>query len=77
MRKDEFNFDVIVTAERGNYLKYKDEDLTVEKVGKPVRIIFSKKGNIPEFEELPLEDEEVEVTEEKPAKKTTRKKASK
>jgi len=54
MRVDEFKFEVIVTADRGYYLKYKDADLLPEKVGKPIRMIFSKTGIIPEMEEVAL-----------------------
>lgn len=84
MHISEFKEETIVTAERGMYLKYKNEELTVDKVGKPERIIFSKKAIIPEFEELPLdfEDtiekvEEEQVVEEDTTEKSTKKKSSK
>ena len=87
MRRDDFNTEVIVTAERGMYLKLKEEPENENKLGKPERIIFSKRGIIPEFIELPLDmdvpsensnaelAEEVEPTTKKT--KSTRKKSSK
>ena len=43
----------IITADRGKYLVPKNlpEDITLEDMGKPVRIIFDNTGVIPEFEE--------------------------
>lgn len=43
----------IITADRGKYLVPKNlpEDITLEDMGKPVRIIFDNTGIIPEFEE--------------------------
>ena len=43
----------IITADTGKYLIPKNlpEDITLEDVGKPVRIIFDNTGVIPEFEE--------------------------
>lgn len=84
MRIDKFDFETIVTAERGMFLKYKDETMTVEKVGKPERIIFSNKGIIPELEELPLEYDGIvntvelkEEVKEETKPKTSKKKSSK
>ena len=43
----------IITSDRGKYLVPKNlpEDITLEDMGKPVRIIFDNTGIIPEFEE--------------------------
>ena len=43
----------IITADRCKYLVPKNlpEDITLEDMGKPVRIIFDNTGIIPEFEE--------------------------
>lgn len=43
----------IITADRGKYLIPKNlpENITLEDMGKPVRIIFDNTGVIPEFEE--------------------------
>ena len=43
----------IITADRGKYLIPKNlpEDISLEDIGKPVRIIFDNTGVIPEFEE--------------------------
>lgn len=43
----------IITADRGKYLVPKNlpEDITMENMGKPVKIIFDNTGVIPEFEE--------------------------
>lgn len=43
----------IITADRGKYLIPKNlpEDMSLEDMGKPVRIIFDNTGIIPEFEE--------------------------
>ena len=76
MRVDEFNNETIITAERGMFLKLVDEPDEENKFGKPERIIFSKKGNIPEFKEVPLNVETV-VEEVKKEKKATKKKSTK
>lgn len=54
MIKNEFVKEVIITAERGNYLKITNLENSEEIIGKPERIIFSKKGIIPEVEEINL-----------------------
>ena len=43
----------IITADTGKYLIPKNlpENITLEDMGKPVRIIFDNTGVIPEFEE--------------------------
>ena len=43
----------IITADTGKYLIPKNlpENITLEDMGKPVRIIFDNAGTIPEFEE--------------------------
>ena len=43
----------IITADTGKYLVPKNlpEDISLEDMGKPVRIIFDNTGVIPEFEE--------------------------
>ena len=43
----------IITADNGKYLIPKNlpENITLEDMGKPVRIIFDNTGLIPEFEE--------------------------
>lgn len=43
----------IITADRGKYLVPKNlpENITLEDMGKPVRMIFDNTGVIPEFEE--------------------------
>lgn len=48
----------IITADRGKYLVPKNlpEDITLEDMGKPVRIIFDNTGIIPEFEEREVEE---------------------
>ena len=48
----------IITADRGKYLVSKNlpEDITLEDMGKPVRIIFDNTGIIPEFEEREVEE---------------------
>lgn len=48
----------IITADRGKYLIPKNlpEDITLEDMGKPVRIIFDNTGVIPEFEEREVEE---------------------
>lgn len=47
----------IITADRGKYLVPKNlpENITLEDMGKPVRIIFDNTGVIPEFEEREVE----------------------
>lgn len=76
MKIDDFGEDVIVTAERGCYLKFKADTVTEDIVGQPERIIFSKRGIIPEFVEVPLSTVVTEEPQKKPAK-TTKKKSSK
>lgn len=53
MKISNFKTDTIVTADRGKYLVPKNlpENITLEDMGKPVRIIFDNTGDIPEFEE--------------------------
>lgn len=53
MKISNFKTDTIVTADRGKYLVPKNlpENITLEDMGKPVRIIFDNTGVIPEFEE--------------------------
>ena len=46
----------IITADKNKYLKLKDVANSEQSFGKPVRIIFSNEGEIPEFEELDLEN---------------------
>ena len=48
----------IITADRGKYLVPKNlpENITLEDMGKPIRIIFDNTGNIPEFEEREVEE---------------------
>lgn len=48
----------IITADRGKYLVPKNlpENITLEDMGKPVRIIFDNTGVIPEFEEREVEE---------------------
>ena len=48
----------IITADRGKYLVPKNlpEDITLEDMGKPVRIIVDNTGIIPEFEEREVEE---------------------
>lgn len=48
----------IITADRGKYLVPKNlpEDISLEDMGKPVRIIFDNTGVIPEFEEREAEE---------------------
>ena len=50
---DTFKNNTIITADAGKYLVPKNlpEDITLEDMGKPVRIIFDNTGIIPEFEE--------------------------
>lgn len=55
---DKYKNETIVTSERGKFLKLKEVENSEELLGKPERIIFSNKGNIPEFEELDLIEEE-------------------
>ena len=54
MTKNEFIKEIIITAERGNYLKIANLENSEERIGKPERIIFSKEGIIPEVEEINL-----------------------
>lgn len=54
MTKNEFVKEIIITAERGNYLKIANLENSEEIIGKPERIIFSKEGIIPEVEEINL-----------------------
>lgn len=54
MTKNEFAKEIIITAERGNYLKIANLENSEEIIGKPERIIFSKEGIIPEVEEINL-----------------------
>ena len=54
MTKNEFVKEVIITAERGNYLKIANLENSEEIIGKPERIIFSKEGIIPQVEEINL-----------------------
>ena len=53
MKISNFKTDTIVTADRGKYLIPKNlpEDISLEDMGKPIRIIFDNTGVIPEFEE--------------------------
>lgn len=53
MTTDTLKNNTIITAERGKYLIPKNlpEGVTLEDIGKPVRIIFDNTGIIPEFEE--------------------------
>ena len=51
MTKSNFKDVTIVTAERNRFLKLKDNEDSVNLIGKPIRIIFSNTENIPEFEE--------------------------
>ena len=54
MTKNEFAKEIIITAERGSYLKIANLENSEEIIGKPERIIFSKDGIIPEVEEINL-----------------------
>lgn len=56
MHISKFINDTIVTADKNKYLKLKDVANSEQSFGKPVRIIFSNEGEIPEFEELDLEN---------------------
>lgn len=67
MKISKFTFDTIVTAEEGMYLKPKGSRVSL---GKPTRIIFSNKGDIPDLVELPLDTDETPT-------KTTRRKSKK
>lgn len=51
MKIDNFINNVIITADRGKYLSLKDNKNSTDLLGKPERIILSKQGKIPEFEE--------------------------
>lgn len=53
MQISKFKNNTIITADKGKYLIPKNlpEDITLEDMGKPVRIIFDNTGIIPEFEE--------------------------
>ena len=72
MTIDKFNKVTVVTAERGKFLKLKEEDRSEELVGRPERIILNNTGKLPEFEEILLDNTSVqeESVEEKPVKKT-------
>lgn len=80
MRIERFSKNIVVTAERGMYLSFVDEDLSADKVGMPERIIFSNLGKVPEFKEVPLgnikEERSEEITDKKSAK-SRRKKSDK
>lgn len=58
MTTDTLKNNTIITAERGKYLIPKNlpEDISLEDMGKPVRIIFDNTGVIPEFEEREVEE---------------------
>jgi len=80
MRKDTFQYETIITAERGKFLKILGLENSEELIGKPERIIFSNKGVIPECEEKDLEsaiEPEEQLVEEKQTKKKTTKKTTK
>ena len=53
MQISEFKNNTIITADRGKYLIPKNlpDGISLEDMGKPVRIIFDNTGVIPEFEE--------------------------
>ena len=53
MQISEFKNNTIITADRGKYLVPKNlpEDITLEDMGKPERIVLKNIGTIPEFEE--------------------------
>ena len=53
MQISTFKNNTIITADTGKYLVPKNlpEGITLEDIGKPVRIIFDNTGAIPEFEE--------------------------
>lgn len=48
---DRYKNETIITAERGKFLKLKENEESVNLIGKPERIIFSNTAEIPEFEE--------------------------
>lgn len=83
MHIDEFGKNVIITAERGNYLAIKDLDNSEEVIGRPLRLILSTSGRIPEFQDVPLRDElvnekfEVVQEEQVEEKKATKSKSKK
>ena len=54
MRKEDFRTATIISAEIHNYLKLKGVENSEELIGKPVRIVLSNRGKLPEFEEVPL-----------------------
>ena len=78
MRKEDFRTVTIITAENHNYLKLKEVENSEELIGKPVRMIFSKDGKLPEFEDVSLvpealKTEEVEEVKEEASKKSKKK----
>ena len=58
MHIDKYKNETIITSERGKFLRLKEVENSEEILGKPERIIFSNKGQIPEFEEADLNKEE-------------------
>lgn len=54
MKINEFKSITIVTADEGKYLKLKNKEESESIIGKPMRLILSNKGDIPEFEEASL-----------------------
>lgn len=53
MTIDKFKNNTVITADRGKYLVPKElpEEIKLENIGKPVRIIYDNTGIILEFEE--------------------------
>lgn len=54
MKINEFKSVTIITADEGKYLKLKNKEESESIIGKPMRLILSNKGDIPEFEEASL-----------------------
>lgn len=55
MHKAEFQDVTIFTAEKDRYLVIEGKKDSENLIGKPVRIILSNKGTIPEFDEKEFE----------------------
>ena len=81
MRIEDYAFETVVTADRGKYLKYTNEELDENKVGRPIRIIFSKPCVIPDFTEESIigsisdftKNADTDVVKKPTKKKTTKK----
>jgi len=64
-----FEKDTIIIASPKTYLKIKDMENSEEVIGKPHRIFLSNEGIIPEFEEIPFNNEIKEKSSKKKSKK--------